>query len=111
MRSALVSPSQPSFRDVGRGQHWAYGAIETLYAHGLVAGVGGNQFAPDRPITRAQMAALLQQAMPELGTRAWQGIPRDQQHLQRRELSRLLYELLKQRLGLQPVDQGDRQGS
>ena len=95
---------------MGRGQHWAYGAIETLYAHGLVAGVGGNQFAPDRPITRAQMAALLQQAMPELGE-LWRRIPRDQQHLQRRELSRWLYELLKYRLVLQPLDQGDRQGS
>jgi hypothetical protein len=104
------SPSQPSFRDVGRGQHWAYGAIETLYAHSLVAGVGGNQFAPDRPITRAQMAALLQQAMPELGE-LWRRIPPDQQHLQRRELSRWLYKLLKHRLGLQPLDQGDRQGS
>jgi hypothetical protein len=105
------SPSQPTFRDVVRGQHWAYEAIETLAAHGLVAGVGGNQFAPDRPINRAQMATLINRAMPELGEQAWRGIPRDQQNLQRRELSRLLYELLKQRLGLQPVDQGDRQGS
>jgi hypothetical protein len=96
---------------VVRGQHWAYEAIETLAAHGLVAGVGGNQFAPDRPINRAQMATLINRAMPELGEQAWRGIPRDQQNLQRRELSRLLYELLKQRLGLQPVDQGDRQGS
>lgn len=57
-----------------------------------------------------KMAALLQQAMPELGG-LWRRIRRDQQHLQRRELSRWLYELLKYRLGLQSLDQGDRQGS
>jgi hypothetical protein len=92
------SPSQPTFKDVGRGQHWAYEAIETLYSHGMIAGVSRDRFAPDTPITREQLGFLVKKAMPEAYDKAFVRTPRDRQNLQRRELSRVLYEVLKARL-------------
>lgn len=94
------SPSQPTFQDVVRGQHWAYEAIETLYAHGMIAGVSSNRFAPDAPITREQLSFLVKRAMPEAYDKAFMRTPTDRQNLQRRELSRVLYEVLKGRLGV-----------
>jgi hypothetical protein len=93
-------PDRPTFSDVLPGQHWAYMPIETLYAHGMIAGVGGDRFAPDAPITREQLALLVKRAMPEVYDRAFARTPRDRQNLQRRELSRVLYEVLKGRLGI-----------
>jgi hypothetical protein len=94
------SPSQPTFKDVGRGQHWAYEAIETLYAHGMIAGISRDRFAPDAPITREQLSFLVKKAMPEAYDNAFRRTPRDRQNLQRRELSRVLYEVLKARLDI-----------
>ncbi|HIK43446.1 MAG TPA: FAD-dependent oxidoreductase [Leptolyngbyaceae cyanobacterium M65_K2018_010] len=94
------SPSQPTFKDVARGQHWAYEAIETLYAHGMIAGVSTDRFAPDAPITRQQLSFLIKRAMPEVYDSAFLRTPIDRQNLQRRELSRVLYEVLKGRLGI-----------
>ncbi len=93
-------PPQPTFTDVQPGQHWAYEAIETLYAHGMIAGVGGHRFAPDVPITREQLSFVVKKAMPEVYDQAFARTPRDRQNLQRRELSRVLYEVLKGRLGI-----------
>ena len=39
--------------------YWAYDAISTATAYGWVNGVGGGLFAPDRSITRAQAAAII----------------------------------------------------
>lgn len=50
------APAAP-FADV-RG-HWAEQPIAALAARGLVAGVAPGRFAPDAPITRAQLAVLL----------------------------------------------------
>jgi hypothetical protein len=74
--------------------------IQTPYAHGMTAGVGGDRFAPDAPISREQLALLVKRAMPEVYDRAFARTPRDRQNLQRRELSRVLYEVLKGRLGI-----------
>jgi hypothetical protein len=82
------------------GRHWAYTSIETLYGHGLVAGVGGNRFAPNQPITHQQLGFLIHKAAPDLADTALQGIPSDRGPLERRELSRALYVLLKHRLGI-----------
>ncbi|WP_008312428.1 FAD-dependent oxidoreductase [Leptolyngbya sp. PCC 6406] len=94
------TPPRPTFVDVQPGRHWAYEAIETLHSHGLVAGVGGNRFAPDQPITRQQLSLLVQRAMPDIHDSAFARTPIDTAPLQRRELSRVLYELLKHRLGI-----------
>lgn len=41
-----------------------YGELaDTLAVYGLVDGVGGDRFAPDSPLTRAQLCALLVKAM------------------------------------------------
>ncbi|TVQ15020.1 MAG: FAD-dependent oxidoreductase [Leptolyngbya sp. DLM2.Bin27] len=93
-------PEQPTFSDVAPGKHWAYGAIETLYAHGMIAGVGNDRFAPDANITREQLSFLVKRAMPEVYDSAFARTPIDRQNLQRRELSRVLYEVLKGRLGI-----------
>ena len=94
------TPPSPTFRDVRPEEHWAYNAIETLYANGLIVGVGHGQFAPDQPITRQQLSFLIKKAMPDAYDRAFARTPKDRQILQRRELSRVFYELLKTKLGI-----------
>ena len=94
------TPAIPTFKDVQPGKHWAYTTIETLYAQGLVIGVGGDRFAPDLPITREQLSFLVQRAMPEVHDKAFAKTSRDRQFLQRRELSRVLYEVMKAKLGI-----------
>lgn len=51
--------NQPTFKDVGP-EHWAYPFVEAAAAAGIVAGEGKNErdFAPDRVLTRAEMAAM-----------------------------------------------------
>lgn len=48
---------QPSFIDLRN--HWAKNQIERLAAHHVIDGVEAGRFAPERSITRAEMAALL----------------------------------------------------
>jgi hypothetical protein len=93
------SPNQPTFQDVPP-DHWAYDAIETLYAHGMVAGISPTRFDPHSPITREQLGFLVKRAMPTAYDQAFMRTPTDRQFLQRRELSRVLYEVLKGRLGI-----------
>jgi hypothetical protein len=93
-------PASPTFHDVVPGEHWAYIPIETLSAHGMIAGIGRNRFAPDAPITREQLSFLVKRAMPEVYDRAFARTPIDRHNLQRRELSRVLYEVLKGQLGI-----------
>ena len=38
---------------------WYYGAVEWAANQGLVSGIGNGNFAPDRPITRQEMAVML----------------------------------------------------
>lgn len=95
----VQTPSQPSFTDVPPS-HWAYSSIETLVAQGLIAGVGHGKFAPDAAITREQLSFLVKKAMPQVMNLAFARTPADRQPLQRRELSRVLYEVLKAKLGI-----------
>jgi len=39
--------------------HWAHAHIQALAAAGITAGCGGNNFCPDSPVTRAEMAVFL----------------------------------------------------
>lgn len=89
------TPPRPTFSDVPPGGHWAYETIETLHSHGLIAGVGGHRFAPDQPMTREQLGFLIQRTVPTVVERAFARTPRDKRWLQRRELSRVFYEVLK----------------
>jgi hypothetical protein len=94
-----VSPASPSFADLP-SSHWAYASVETLVSKQIVSGVGGRRFAPDQPITRQQLFFLVNKAMPAVGDRAFSNIPKDNQPLRRRELSRVLYAVLRAKLGI-----------
>lgn len=55
---ARVDNSQSSFTDVEPGS-WCAGAIEWAAENGIVTGKGDGRFAPNDPITRAQMCAIM----------------------------------------------------
>ncbi|MEO0458649.1 MAG: FAD-dependent oxidoreductase [Cyanobacteria bacterium P01_A01_bin.114] len=95
-----VAPAQPSFKDVLPGKHWAYSNIETLRTLGYVAGMRSGRFAPDAPMTREQLGFVIKKAMPQVMEAAFARTPRDKKYLQRRELSRVFYELMKTKLGI-----------
>lgn len=99
LKLQTVNAQRPSFWDVP-ATHWAFQTIEALAARAIVSGVGRGRFAPDRPITREQMSFMVQNATPEMGDRPFKDTLRDRQLLSRRELSRVLYEVLKLRLQL-----------
>lgn len=96
----LISPATPTFTDVLPNYRWAYSTIETLVANQIASGVGDRRFAPEQPITREQLSFLVKKALPAAYNRAFARTPADKQLLQRRELSRVLYEVLRVRLGL-----------
>ena len=95
-----ITPDRPSFKDVQPGKHWAYSTIETLKANDMVAGVGSDRFAPDQAMTRQQLGFLVKRAMPHSYEAAFAKTPRDRRIVQRRDLSRVLYMLLKAKLAL-----------
>lgn len=95
----LVNPSVPSFEDVPPG-HFAYPSIETLAAKGIISGVGNGRFAPAKPCTRKQLSFILNNLGQFEFDQLFAGTPRDNQTLKRRELSRILYRLLRLKLGL-----------
>lgn len=96
----LLSPARPTFSDVLPNHRWAYPSIETLVAKGVVAGIGGTRFGPELLITREQLSILISKAVPSAHNIAFSRTPRDKQILQRRELSRVLYQVLRVKLGL-----------
>ena len=79
---------------------WAYSYIGTLVANQIAAGFGDQRFAPERPITREQLSFLVKKALPAAYDRAFARTPIDKQLLQRRELSRVLYEVWRVKLGI-----------
>ncbi|MCL6478532.1 MAG: S-layer homology domain-containing protein [Peptococcaceae bacterium] len=54
------------FTDVQPGA-WYSGSVARAYAAGLVGGVGAGSFAPEDPITREQMAAMICNALRHKG--------------------------------------------
>jgi sugar lactone lactonase YvrE len=53
----VAAANAVSFGDVKT--HWSKAAVELAAAKGLVGGIGGGQFAPDRAVTRAEFTAML----------------------------------------------------
>ena len=47
------------FTDVPGEDNWAHAGIDYCVANGLMSGVGGNQFAPKKTTTRAQIVQIL----------------------------------------------------
>ena len=59
------APAQPvNFVDVPQ-DFWARPFIDALSARGVVSGFAGDYFRPERPVTRAEFAALLQDAFDQ----------------------------------------------
>ncbi|MGB9920944.1 MAG: S-layer homology domain-containing protein, partial [Moorellales bacterium] len=56
----------PVFGDLPEG-HWARAAVEAAYRFGLVRGDDRRNFAPDRPLSREEMAVLLARALERYG--------------------------------------------
>lgn len=54
----------PAFNDIS--SHWAYDEIGIAKLHNIISGIGGGKFAPDSPVTRAQMAVMLGKALVQL---------------------------------------------
>ncbi len=61
----LITPPNPSFTDVPT-TYWAYSAIETAHARGIVSGVGGGLFRPGDHAKRDQMAKIVYLALPAI---------------------------------------------
>jgi hypothetical protein len=55
-------PSQVRFADVGTN-HWGFIYVEAAAYAGIVNGVGEGQFAPERNITRAEIATMISRAL------------------------------------------------
>ncbi len=74
--TAAVLPKNTSrFLDVGANHAWANEAIEALMEEEIIAGVGGDMFAPDDQVTKEQFAKMLALALnielPKEGTQSY----------------------------------------
>ena len=92
----LLNPESPTFVDVPKN-HFAYRAIETMAAKGIVSGMGNGYFAPSSRCTREQLTFIVGKSgdfnvYQLFGS---SGTPMDAQPLKRRELSRILYLVLR----------------
>ena len=61
-RPVSPMPSAPTFADVP-DSHLFYPFIEALAAAGITGGCGSGNFCPDKPLSRAQMAAFLSKGL------------------------------------------------
>lgn len=57
----LVADNEASFADVKK--HWAQPFVEQAAAKGLINGVGGGKYDPDKTVTRAEFTAMLVRAL------------------------------------------------
>lgn len=57
-REIPYAHNRPVFHDVEVGA-WYSPYVIWAYDYDIVAGIGGNRFGPDRPVTREQLAAML----------------------------------------------------
>jgi FAD dependent oxidoreductase/S-layer homology domain len=95
----LTRPVQSTFRDVSP-EYFAHASIETLFAQGIVRGIGRRRFGPELSATQKQLAIMLGKAISASPAQFFAALPRSHQPLNRRELARVLYRVLKM--------QGDR---
>lgn len=66
----MVQSHEDHFVDV-LPSHWAFDYIETAYHHGWITGIeknGRRYFEPNRPLNRAEMAALIANLMQQNGS-------------------------------------------
>ena len=60
-RLAGLSPENTGFSFSDLQGHWAAGYVEAAFRKGLVSGTGGSLYAPDRPVSRQEIAVMLAQ--------------------------------------------------
>jgi hypothetical protein len=89
----------PRFSDVGPS-HWAYGAIEALAAAGFVNGYPDGTFRPQEPITHEHLSFMVRNVAPEALDTCFADLDREQVPTQKREMARVMYQLLRYRLEL-----------
>ncbi len=68
-RFAKAAVASFDFNDVAKS-HWAYSYISTAASYGWVAGSGANMFEPERAITRAEVATIVNRMLRRLGDEA-----------------------------------------
>lgn len=51
-----------TFKDVNT-QHWYYSSVERLVKHNIISGYGDGTFKPQQPVTRAQAATIIANAL------------------------------------------------
>lgn len=56
--AVFFEPIELPFKDVPQ-DHWAYKYIKGMYFNGLINGTSADTFEPDKPITRAEVAAIM----------------------------------------------------
>ncbi len=62
MRQIAPAPASATYEDISTS-HPFFNEIEQLSKAGITLGCGNNQFCPDSPVTRGQMAAFLSRAL------------------------------------------------
>ncbi|MBD0269316.1 MAG: S-layer homology domain-containing protein [Cyanobacteria bacterium Co-bin8] len=72
--TAPAEAQQANFSDVSFG-YWARPFIERLAQENIIAGFPDGTFKPNQPVTRAQFAAIVQQAFDQPGTRSAPNFP------------------------------------
>lgn len=68
VRMAGLKPVKSSSTFADCSGHWAEASIDTARKYGIVAGTGENRFEPDRWVTRAEMAVMLNNILGYGGT-------------------------------------------
>ncbi|MCL1839636.1 S-layer homology domain-containing protein, partial [Candidatus Saccharibacteria bacterium] len=58
LSTPAMAAKTPTFSDVTES-HWAFACIESCYTKGLMQGVGGGKFDPNRLVTNAEMVQTL----------------------------------------------------
>jgi spore germination protein YaaH len=61
----LSSQQQMSFTDVAKDR-WSYSSINTMAANGMMSGYPDSSFKPNQPITRGELASVLNRCFPTL---------------------------------------------
>jgi hypothetical protein len=94
LRLELISPVSPTFKDTPP-EHFAFSSVETLFAQGIIRGIGRRRFGAELNTTREQLAIMLGKVFLTAQESFFTDLLINRQALKRRELSRVLYRVLK----------------